>query len=113
MGCPSASSNKHIKSPETIPYEAKVFSSSVRASFLFNVIENSVSELQNRKEKSSKHVWLHLGTNTGKAEKRILHTTIVLCHRAESFHIQLIIAGKVRKKYGMKLLPLCFSPHTF
>lgn len=47
-----SSSNKHIKSPGTIPYEAKVFSSSVRASLLFNVIENSVSELQNNRKKN-------------------------------------------------------------
>lgn len=44
-----SSSNKHIKSPETIPYEARVSWSSVRASLLFNVIANWVSELQRQK----------------------------------------------------------------
>lgn len=65
MGCPSASSSsKHIKSPETIPYEANVFSFSVRASFLFNVIENLVSGLQNekvRKHKDCTWVTAHRG----------------------------------------------------
>ena len=50
----SSSRVKHIKSPETIPYEAKVSSSPVRASLLFSVIANWVSELPRKMNKDSK-----------------------------------------------------------
>lgn len=50
----SSSRTKHIKSPETIPYEAKVSSSPVRASLLFNVIANRVSELPRKMDEHSK-----------------------------------------------------------
>lgn len=55
LGAGMASSRiKHIKSPETIPYEAKVSSSPVRASLLFNVIANRVSELPRKMDKDGK-----------------------------------------------------------
>lgn len=55
LGAGMASSRiKHIKSPETIPYEAKVSSSPVRASLLFNDIANRVSELPRETDKDSK-----------------------------------------------------------
>ena len=55
LGAAMASSRiKHSKSPETIPYEAKVSSSPVRASLLFNVIANRASELPRKMNKDSK-----------------------------------------------------------
>lgn len=55
LGAGMASSRiKHIKSPETIPYEAKVSSSPVRASLLFNVIANRASELPRKMDKDGK-----------------------------------------------------------
>ena len=63
LGAAMASSRiKHIKSPETIPYEAKVSSSPVRASLLFNVIANRVSELPRKMDKDSKSYLLPLPT---------------------------------------------------
>lgn len=63
LGAGMASSRiKHIKSPETIPYEAKVSSSPVRASLLFNVIANRVSELPRKMDKDGKSYLLPLSS---------------------------------------------------
>lgn len=72
LGAGMASSRiKHIKSPETIPYEAKVSSSPVRASLLFNVIANRVSELPRKMDKDSKS-YLPLPGNIRKVHVMIL-----------------------------------------